>query len=628
MLKNKYNTMRPSSSRQGFVWILFLSVSFTIFNSCEKFWEPEMGLIIEKEDYFTDWSEYRSAEMGLYSLQQKLVDQIVVLGELRADLLEITPNADKDLKEVYNFQISNTNKYASPEGFYRLIGACNSLITQLKTAHPEVLDKRIIATSFDRLYGEALCMRAWAYFNAVRIYGKVPYVWESMTTVEEITNYVNSSTTIIDTVHIIFDPGGYYNDTLRNDTILLERHFLDTRAVIDTFTTQLLNEVKAVGVLHNTYNLDATWDVTIWNKYAWRTLLGQMFLYQGDLTAAYEQFSHILYNYDSETSNVRFGLDQRFRNNNWRSIFTGIDGYEHIYTLWFGKAYQQQNNLQAFFSLVPPNTYQMKPTSLAVENWECIWDSMEYDLNASNPALTTLEEVGAPGDFYRGYGVSYAYLKDGVMMEKQDVRDMLKLRRDGYVKDYEEMIYGVDTVVYKYTIGKTSFDHDANFNIFRAAGVHLYAAEIFIRWEFDHQGLVRTEELTGLAILNNGSYQGNPNQLGVRGRVGFGDGDDAVRLANYIYKHDPYTNEIVGWYNYTNNFPAKQDYLEDMIIQERARELAYEGERFYDLMRIAKRRGDPSYLADKVASKFSGSRAEEIRQFLMDENNWYIPYYE
>ena len=59
--------------------VMALAISPGFLTSCEKFWEPDMGLIIETEDYFKDWSEYRSAEMGLYALQQKLVDQIVIL---------------------------------------------------------------------------------------------------------------------------------------------------------------------------------------------------------------------------------------------------------------------------------------------------------------------------------------------------------------------------------------------------------------------------------------------------------------------------------------------------------------------------------------------------------------------
>lgn len=64
-------------------------------------------------------------------------------------------------------------------------------------------------------------------------------------------------------------------------------------------------------------------------------------------------------------------------------------------------------------------------------------------------------------------------------------------------------------------------------------------------------------------------------------------------------------------------------YVEDKIVEELALETAFEGSRFQDLMRIAMRRNDPAFLADKVAGKHVGNQ-EQIRAFLMDENNWYI----
>ncbi len=63
-------------------------------------------------------------------------------------------------------------------------------------------------------------------------------------------------------------------------------------------------------------------------------------------------------------------------------------------------------------------------------------------------------------------------------------------------------------------------------------------------------------------------------------------------------------------------------------MNERARELAFEGERFYDLMRVAKRRNDPTYLAEKVSAKFPAGERERIYNYLLDENNWYIHYFE
>jgi hypothetical protein len=64
-------------------------------------------------------------------------------------------------------------------------------------------------------------------------------------------------------------------------------------------------------------------------------------------------------------------------------------------------------------------------------------------------------------------------------------------------------------------------------------------------------------------------------------------------------------------------------YVENKIIEELALETAFEGARFQDLMRVAFRRSDPAFLADKVAAKHAENE-QAIRTKLMDENNWYI----
>jgi hypothetical protein len=67
--------------------------------------------------------------------------------------------------------------------------------------------------------------------------------------------------------------------------------------------------------------------------------------------------------------------------------------------------------------------------------------------------------------------------------------------------------------------------------------------------------------------------------------------------------------------------------IENFIIDERALELAFEGKRWTDLVRIAERRNDPAYLADRVAAKFAGtSYYDEVHNKLMNPANWYLPF--
>jgi hypothetical protein len=64
--------------------------------------------------------------------------------------------------------------------------------------------------------------------------------------------------------------------------------------------------------------------------------------------------------------------------------------------------------------------------------------------------------------------------------------------------------------------------------------------------------------------------------------------------------------------------------VEDMILNEMALEGAFEGYRYYDLMRVALRRNKPEYLADAVSQR-NKTVDTQLRSLLMDRKKWYLP---
>jgi hypothetical protein len=146
-------------------------------------------------------------------------------------------------------------------------------------------------------------------------------------------------------------------------------------------------------------------------------------------------------------------------------------------------------------------------------------------------------------------------------------------------------------VVTKYALFKEPYDDDAGIIIYSSGDFHLNGCEAVCRLG---QGVNAIEH------LNQGKLYNSPYGMGIRARV---------NLQNISAKNPGDINEV-----------------ENIILNERAMEEAFEGHRWFDLVRAARHKNNPAFLADRIASKFSDPvKKEEVRSRLMNEDNWFIP---
>lgn len=118
--------------------------------------------------------------MGIVQRMQKLADRTILLGEVRADLVDVDPiHASADIQELSNNSVSTSNAYNSPAEYYAVINSCNIYLAYVDSMYQVYGDyyyrKEIIATK---------CFRAWCYLELAKIYGEVPFVTEPVLTAE------------------------------------------------------------------------------------------------------------------------------------------------------------------------------------------------------------------------------------------------------------------------------------------------------------------------------------------------------------------------------------------------------------------------------------------------------------
>ncbi len=571
---------------------LCLSVTVSTLSSCKKFLdlEPKEGL--ENKQVYRNLYDADAAVIGVYGKLMNLAEQHVVLNELRADLLTVTDNTIPALREINEndvSKISSENPYISPKKFYEVILNCNDVLKNFIAMRDE---SKLDLDQFKERYSDVLAIRTWVYLQLGIHYGSVPYVTDAL-----------------EDIDAVLDKSKY---PILEFSALLDKLIADAESMpykeFYSSGSSLLTQVDGYSTERLFINKNA--------------LLGDLYLWKGDYNAAARAYKDVMTAYDnlgkddfrfdrfkmrwaevSSNNDLSVGY-LRYRTEDvttlvnstsqgWRSIFSrGQDALwdtEWVWTLPFSPNFKPEN---PFIKLFADNggSYQLKPSQHILD----LWNNETQANNVPYDARKTLSVSTVNGkDFVTKYLDEYSSISNQIPIDKFSKKGKWFLYRQS--KLHLRFIEAANRD-HKYKLANSMLNNGIGNNYDNpnvSDKTDVMQTHLPPPYDFDAR--------YGTVPFLRGTWHRN---TGVRGRA-------------YL-QNKPLANPADSLIS-----------IEDNLINEAALELAFEGSRWEDLLRIAIRRNDPSFLADKIYLKHlkSGNpNADAVRAKLMDRKNWYLPF--
>jgi starch-binding outer membrane protein, SusD/RagB family len=134
--------------------------------------EPENDLI--KEEYWKSKGDVQATLAGAYNALASNVSFMLLWGELRGDMLEMTLKTPLEQQRIMTNIITNNSSLVNWSGFYRVINYVNNVIEN----GPKVkeIDPSFTEQEYGQMMAEAYFIRSLSYFYLVRMFRDVPFV--------------------------------------------------------------------------------------------------------------------------------------------------------------------------------------------------------------------------------------------------------------------------------------------------------------------------------------------------------------------------------------------------------------------------------------------------------------------
>lgn len=606
---------------------IFAVLAIGGFASCSDFFDQESEHVIFTEtDHLNNATDSIYSVIGILNKLQAIGDRTVLLGEVRGDLVDLTKEANSDLRDMALFNIGDDNRYNNPTDYYAIINNCNYFIANADTALKNNRNDYI----FMKEYAAVKAIRAWTYLQLVLNYGSVPFVTEPiLSKLEAEQNYPK----------------------------------YDLQAVCEYFINDLMPLTDRWADEYPNYgNIRSLRDgASRLLFFPMNVVLGDLNLWLASVTgnkSTYREAAMCYYKYISQRNgdNSAYPIGMNYYMwywgstawNSFTSASSGDWGDEEygqnteLITIIAGDSIRAEGNyseLRNLFYSREDNDYRVSiiPSQgmfeLSESQANCCLASNGISFSYAPADLT--DHKAGDLRLYMSYSWGQATNRltgerfDVSYVEKQSFQNIHIYRRTQLYLRLAEALNGAGIPRAAFSILSTGLNNE----IYETS-VYPYCSESDSTWisQLDFPE-TRYGIVTAQYITSSSGGTGVYNTMGIHSRgSGWTPYNEFYRLpeAEPIPVVDEEGNPIEGLFVIEKDSPdlveKQQAFVDSLLLNENGLEMAFEGPRFYDIMRFAMRQSNPEkFLAEKVAARRGKNNIDEaLKSRLMDKRNWYL----